>query len=290
LKHLRHASPHTVRSYASDLVGFIEFVEKDGKDSLGQVDHLLIRRFLARLQRNGNAKSTIARHLAAVRSFFRYLIKAGIVQSDPTALTAAPKREHRLPRFLREEQIELLMQTPDISTSIGLRDRAVLELLYATGMRVSELVSLDVRDVEGLPRELRIIGKGSKERIVIAGRPARQALAEYLESGRRKLAVESRNSDAGALFLGARGSRINERVVRVLVDKYVRKVSDSLRASPHALRHTFATHMLAHGADLRSVQELLGHSSVATTQIYTHVTRERLKEVYDLSHPRAKKE
>jgi len=288
LKHLKQASPHTVRSYASDLARFVEFVKEDGKDSLDQVDHVLIRRFLARLQRGGSAKTTIARKLAAVRSFYRYLVRAGVAKSDPTALMSAPKRESRLPKFLREEQIERLMQSPDTSTPTGLRDRAVLELLYATGMRVAELVSLDVRDVDGLPRELRIIGKGSKERIVIAGRPARKALAEYLEAGRGKLRDKEGKQDGSALFLGARGGRINVRVVLSLVGKHVQRVSDSLKASPHTLRHTFATHLLAHGADLRSVQELLGHSSVATTQIYTHVTRERLKEVYDLAHPRAK--
>lgn len=289
LRHLKQASPNTVKSYASDLAQFAAFAREDGMESVEQVDHLLIRRFLARLQRNGCARSTIGRKLAAVRSFYKYLVRAGVMQADPTALMSAPQRESRLPKFLREEQIQSLMDAPDPSTPAGLRDRAALELLYATGMRASELVSLDVRDVDGLPRELRIIGKGSKERIVIAGRPAREALARYLESGRPRLRDKDGGQDSRALFLGAKGGRLNDRVLRALVDRYVRKVSDTLKISPHTLRHTFATHMLAHGADLRSVQELLGHASVATTQIYAHVTRERLKEVYDLAHPRAKR-
>lgn len=285
LRIVKRSSPHTVRSYSSDIVQFVEFAREAGQDAY---DYPLLRRYLAHLQRQGCARTSVARKIAALRSFFKFLVKKGIIQTDPAAGVVAPRREKRLPKFLREEQIESLLEAPDCSNPAGLRDRAILETLYATGLRVSELVALNVIDIDGSD-EVRTVGKGEKERVVLLGRAAREAIADYLASGRGKLAARSKDVTA-ALFLNQRGSRLTARSVGRIVDRYVSSVSDSLKISPHALRHTFATHLLAHGADLRAVQELLGHSSAATTQIYTHITRERLKEVYDRAHPRAKTE
>jgi tyrosine recombinase XerC len=291
LKISRRASPHTVKSYSSDLVQFAAFVHEAEPDmhDVAHLDYLLIRRYLAHLQRSGCAKSSASRKLAALRGFFRFLSKKKLITVDPTVGVSSPRKEKRLPVFLREEQIDLLMQVPDRSTPAGLRDRAALEMLYATGMRVSEIVSVNVRDIHGGAEEIRVMGKGSKQRIVLMGSAAREALADYLSAGRPVLAAKS-DVKCDALFLNQQGTRLTDRSVRRIVNKYIESVSDSLKISPHTMRHTFATHLLAHGADLRSVQELLGHSSVATTQIYTHVTRERMKEVYDKAHPRAMEE
>jgi integrase/recombinase XerC len=216
-------------------------------------------------------------------------VKKGIVETDPTIGVPTPKKEKKLPKFLREEQVEMLMNCPDCDKPEGLRDRAIMELLYATGLRVSELVGLKVSDLDGGEMEFRVVGKGSKERVVLLGRAAREALNDYIDGGRRELASRAKTGSS-ALFLNYRGGPLTDRSVRRVIDRYIEEVSESLKISPHTLRHTFATHLLSHGADLRSVQELLGHSSVATTQIYTHVTRERLKQVYDAAHPRAHEE
>ncbi len=285
MKIVRRASEHTIRNYSSDISQFLDFARES---ELEEWNYPLIRRFLARLQKQGCAKTSVARKVAALRSFFRFLVRKGIIESDPTAGVVAPRREKKLPRFLGIDQMEALLQAPDQSTPIGIRDRAILELLYATGLRVSELVSVDVKDVGGTD-ELRTIGKGSKERIVLMGKAAMEAIADYM-SGERSVFAEKSGNTSDALFLNYRGTRLSARSVGRIVDRYIQAVSDSLKISPHSLRHTFATHMLAGGADLRAVQELLGHSSAATTQIYTHITRERLKEVYDKAHPRAKSE
>ena len=288
----RRASAHTVKGYSSDLVQFLAFArETEGGDvEPSGVDYLLIRRYLAHLQRAGLAKSSAGRKLAALRAFFHFLAQKKLLEADPTIGISTPKKEKHLPKFLREEQVDLLMQVPDCSKPDGLRDRAMLEMLYATGLRVSELVSLNIRDLHGSAEEIRVMGKGAKQRIVLTGTAAREALAEYLSAGRAPLLAKSNNVEEKALFLNSHGARLGDRDVRRVVDKYIGCVSDSLKISPHTMRHTFATHLLAHGADLRAVQELLGHSSVVTTQIYTHVTRERMKEVYDKAHPRAVEE
>ncbi len=283
LRIVKRSSEHTIRNYAGDITQFLNFAEEAGAESW---DYPLIRRYLAHLQRSGAAKTSVARKIAALRSFFRYLQKKEVIETDPTAGIVAPRKEKKLPRFLGYEHTEALLAAPDTATPAGMRDRAIMETLYATGFRVSELVALNVSDIDGTD-ELRTVGKGSKERVVLLGRAAMEAIAEYLSRGRDVLAKKADQSTE-ALFLNYRGTRLTTRSVERIVDKYIRIVSDSLKITPHSLRHTFATHMLAGGADLRSVQELLGHSSAATTQVYTHVTRERLKEVYDKAHPRAK--
>lgn len=285
LKIVKRSSQHTIKSYTADLVQFLQFAEEAG----GDINYQLIRRYLARLQREGAAKSTMERKLASLRGFFRFLVKKGMAERDPTVDIASPKKEKKLPTFLEENQMDLLMLCPDRTKAEGQRDRAILELLYATGLRVSELVSLRVSDLDAGETEFRVMGKGSKERVVLMGRAAREALDDYIEDGRGEL-VSRAKLRSNALFLNYRGGPLTDRSVRRVIDRYIDSVSESSNISPHTLRHTFATHLLANGADLRSVQELLGHSSVATTQIYTHVTTDRLKQVYDLAHPRAHEE
>ena len=291
---VRNASEHTLRAYSSDVLGYLAFA----RESEAPVDQTLVRRYLARLQKSGIARSSMVRKLAALRTFYRYLVKRGHADADPTEGIRGPKQPRRLPRVLGEENVESLMNAPDAKTPTGLRDRAILETLYATGLRVSELVSLAVEDVSGRADEISVIGKRNKERIVLLGSKAREALDAYLNHGRPLLAAKaqpksqianhkSQITNPQPLFLGYRGTPLVASSVRRIVDRHVETVSESFKISPHTLRHSFATHLMDHGADLRSVQELLGHESVVTTQIYTHVSRERLKEVYDRAHPRA---
>jgi len=283
LRLVRRASANTLTAYSADVLGFLEFAGETG----AVLDQLLVRRYLAHIQKNGAAKSSTARKLAALRAFFAFCVRRGLIEADPTEGVRAPKQSRKLPKVVNEDNIDALMTAPDITTPEGLRDRAILETLYASGMRLGELLSLTVRDVAANPVELSIIGKRDKERIVLVGRAAREAIADYLANGRPKLAERSvRPTDA--LFLGFRGTKLVGSSVSRIIDKHVESVTKTLKISPHTLRHSFATHLMNHGADLRSVQELLGHESVVTTQIYTHVSRERLKEVYDRAHPRAK--
>lgn len=283
LRLTRRASEHTLRAYSSDVLAFLDFADK----SKAAVDQALVRRYLAHLYASGIARSTIVRKLAAVRGFFRFLLSRGLVRFDPTEGIRGPKQPKRLPKTATEKQVEALLNAPSTQTACGLRDRAILETLYATGLRVSELLSLTVDDVSRGGDELRIIGKRNKERIVLLGSKAREALQAYLLRGRPVLAAKNTKPDSGALFLGSRGTELVASSVWRIIQKYVKAVSASLKISPHALRHSFATHMMSRGADLRTVQELLGHESVVTTQVYTHVSLERLKAVYDLAHPRA---
>jgi tyrosine recombinase XerC len=293
LDHLRlvkRSSENTLVNYSSDVLAFLRFAEEDG----GSTDQFLIRRYLAHLHRAGQAKSSTARKLAALRAFFGYLVKRGAVSSDPTEGIRPPRQPRRLPRVLEEDIVAPLMEAPDTTTPLGLRDKAILETLYATGLRISELLSLTVGDVNRGSDEITVIGKRDKQRVVLIGSKAREALEAYLAQGRPALAANAGPSanarpkrEDAALFLGYRGTPLVATSVRRMLDKYVEEVSTTLKISPHTLRHSFATHLMNHGADLRSVQELLGHENVATTQIYAHVSRERLKEVYDLAHPRA---
>ncbi|MCE5199788.1 MAG: tyrosine recombinase XerC [Armatimonadota bacterium] len=281
LRLVKGASEHTLAGYSSDVLAFAQFAE----EAKAPVDQILIRRYLAHLQKAGLAKSSVARKVAALRAFFQYLAKRGIIESDPTTGVRSPKQSRRLPKVLGEDIIPALMAAPD-TTPEGLRDRAILEMLYATGLRLSELLSLRTNSIKPNADELSVIGKRNKERTVLVGSRALEAVTRYLDYGRPILAAKGKKP-TDALFLGYRGTALVASSVRRILDKHVESVSDSLKISPHTLRHSFATHMMNHGADLRSVQELLGHENVVTTQIYTHVSRERLKEVYDKAHPRA---
>ncbi len=279
----RGASPHTIRNYGTDLREFFLFL--DGK-KLTEVDPLLIRSFLAHLKSRGHSKATLSRKLASLRSFFKYLVRENHISSNPFLGVSTPRREKKLPQFLDTTEVTTLLEAPAGENWETKRDRSILETLYSSGLRVSELVGLNHGDADLLASLLRIRGKGKKERIVPIGDKAIQAVRLYMDSV--PTALKKKNDGLQMpLFLNRSGGRLTDRSVRRLIVKYARRVSLKSGISPHTLRHTFATHLLDRGADLRSVQELLGHANLSTTQIYTHVTTRRLQEAYQQAHPRA---
>ena len=286
----RNASPYTVRNYTTDLLGsqrikgFFTFLTERGIQSLNEVDRALLRDYLAYLMEQGLAKASIARKLSAIRSFYRYLVREELLPVNPVQKTSSPRLDRRLPSFLTIEEITRLLEAPDVSTPQGQRDRALLELLYASGPRVSELVKLDLEQVNLDTREIRVWGKGAKERMVLMGEPAAAALTTYLNQGRPALLGEKRTN---AFFLNRYGDRLTDRSVQNILQEYANMVGMDKRVHPHMLRHTFATHLLDGGADLRVVQELLGHASLSSTQIYTHVSKSQAKKVYLSAHPMA---
>jgi integrase/recombinase XerC len=285
LRHLereRNASPNTLRAYGEDLAQFSDYLRRElGRPPRpGDVDHLLVRGFLAELHQRGLSKSSSARKLAGLRSFFRYLCREGRLAANPARAIHTPRQDKRIPAVLDEAQAASLLELPGDGTP-GVRGRAILELLYASGIRCAEAVALDVHEVDMGARMVRVLGKGRKERIVLFGRRAQAALSAWLVE-REKLRPRT-----DALFLNARGGRLSGRSVRALVAQRVKQVSLARRCSPHTLRHSFATHLLMRGADLRAIQELLGHASLSTTQRYTHVDTRHIIEVYKKAHPRA---
>ena len=284
----RDLTPHTVRAYMGDVSGMFEHAVLLGHTDPGTIDVQTLRSWLAKQQTLGKARTTVARRATAVRVFTAWAHRAGHAQSDPGALLGSPKARRTLPGALRKDEARDLLEAAatraDDGSPVGLRDVAILELLYATGIRVGELCGLDVDEVDHERRVVRVLGKGRKERTVPFGRPAEKAIARWLASGRPAVAVER---SGPALFLGARGGRIDQRAVRAMVHARIADVPGAPDLGPHGLRHTAATHLLEGGADLRTVQELLGHASLATTQIYTHVTTDRLRQAYRQAHPRA---
>jgi integrase/recombinase XerC len=285
LRHLereRNASPHTLRAYGEDLAQFSDYLRRElGRPPRpSDVDHLLVRGFLAELHQRGLRKSSSARKLAGLRSFFRYLCREGRLAVNPARSLQTPRQEKRIPAVLDEAQAAALLDLPGDGAAAA-RGRAILELLYGTGIRCAEATALDVHEVDLGARMVRVLGKGRKERIVLFGRRAQAALAAWL-SERERLRPRT-----DALFLNARGGRLSDRSVRALVATRVKQVALARRCSPHTLRHSFATHLLMRGADLRAIQELLGHASLSTTQRYTHVDTRHLLEVYKKAHPRA---
>lgn len=281
----KHASPYTVRNYRNDLRKFFLFLRQKNIRNLKDVDRKVIRAFMAELAGEGKAKSSIGRTLSAIRSFYRYLMREELISESPAGNTASPKLDRRLPAFLTPDEAKKLVEAPDTTTPLGQRDRALLELLYASGLRISELVSLDWDDIDLELNEIRVLGKGQKERIVLIGLPAVHAITIYLEEGRNELLGNNRNQ---ALFLNRYGQRLPARGVQKILARYSQVIGK--RVYPHKLRHTFATHLLDGGADLKVVQELLGHSSLQTTQIYTHVSKNRARKTYLAAHPLAHKE
>jgi tyrosine recombinase XerC/tyrosine recombinase XerD len=279
LKIEKNVSNHTIINYTIDLKSFAIFL---GEADVDSVDHLALRRFLAELRGKNYSKRTIARKLASLRSFFKFLYREGHIKSNPITAISSPKLDKKLPKFLDIGKVTKLILSPDVSTTSGLRDRAILETLYSCGIRVSELVGLDIDDIDFISGVIKVLGKGRKERVVPIGDTALAAIRKYTE-----LKLQARAKGKRALFLNSRGGRLCDRSVRRVIDKHIHACSADEKISPHSLRHSFATHLLDNGADLRSVQELLGHMNLSTTQIYTHVTMERLKNVYDKTHPRA---
>jgi len=280
----RNASRYTVRNYTTDLMDFFGFLRTRGVRSLTDVDRHILRDYLQQLMEQGTVKASIARKLSAIRSFYRYLLREKMIDASPVAETSSPRLDKRLPSFLTHDEITRLLESPDLSTPLGQRDRAILELLYASGLRVSELARLNLEQINLPTREIRVWGKGSKERLVLMGEPAARALTAYLDKGRPEL---MRGKKTGAVFLNRGGARLTERSVQYLLQRYANRAGIGKRVHPHMLRHTFATHMLDGGADLRVVQELLGHASLTSTQIYTHVSKKQAKKVYLAAHPMA---
>ena len=275
----RNASRYTITNYQIDLRDFFVFL--DGKELIG-IDYLEIRRYLAYLKEKNYQRSSVARKLASLRSFFKFLVRENFLKVNPAVGIATPKREKRLPHCLELEEVEHLLEAPRGSSWEEKRDKAIMEALYSSGIRVGELTNLNVDDLDFFSGQLKVRGKGKKERIVPVGSVAVKAIQNYVEARPKP------ESDAKrALFMNRRGTRLTDRSVRRMMNKYARKIALTKNVSPHMLRHSFATHMLDRGADLRSVQELLGHENLSTTQIYTHVSTKRLRETYEKAHPRA---
>jgi integrase/recombinase XerC len=302
----KNASPYTVRNYISELAGnykrgtgkgFFQFLETRGiteSGDLARIDKNTIREYMAWLMEQGIVKRSIARKLSAIRSMYRFLLLEGILEKSPMPVSRrrgerssafSLKLDKLLPDFLTPDEMNQFLNAPNLSKPNGLRDRALLELLYASGLRVSELVGMNLEQINFSTREIRIRGKGSKERVVLMGEPAAEALQNYIHNGRTKLLE---NNASTAVFISRGGSRLIARRAQKIVEKYTRALGIDKRVHPHTLRHTFATHMLNGGADVRVVQELLGHADLQTTQIYTHVTKGQAKKVYMSTHPLAK--
>ena len=299
----RHVSPHTVRAYESDVTQYLAWVAAETGKKMSQLgpadlDMTSVRGHLADLNRAGKARSSVARKLSGLRTFVKYLRREDIIEHDPTAMAVAPKRDQTIPVHLSEPEIERLIETPSTGDPLGRRDRAILELFYASGLRLSELVAIDLEDLNLSERMVRVMGKGGKERLVPFNHSTLTAIrgwmkdrAAMLASGRAAAAPSRRKSTAqrDPLFINYRGTRLTGRSVDRLLRRYVAQCSTRMGISPHALRHSFATHLLQRGADLRAIQELLGHARLSTTQRYTHVNAAQLIDVYRKSHPRAVK-
>jgi integrase/recombinase XerC len=279
----RNVSPHTLKAYRKDLEMFREFIlrEQGADASVESVTHLAIRRYLALLHKE-HKKSSIGRKLAAIRAWYKYLLREGKVRKNPAELVSTPKKEKKVPFHLNIDEVTALVEAPRGKDILSTRDRVILETLYSSGIRVSELTGLNVGDMDMDGGVVRVLGKGGKERIVPLGRHAAAAISAYLAS-RNQPPLDA------PFLLNARGGRLTSRSVARIIDKYILKLAAMKKISPHTLRHTFATHMLEGGADLRAIQELLGHASISTTQKYTHVSIDRLMEVYDKAHPKARK-
>ena len=282
----RGCSSETLRAYAGDLMRFALFAAPDADEfDPTDVSMMQLRHYLAHLRQSGAARTTIARKVASLRSFYRFLMREGVVSDNPAANLTVPRLEKRLPTFLDEDQVTRLLGAPDTAEPAGRRDRAILEMLYSTGVRIGELAALSLEDVDLIGEVAQVKGKGKKERLVPLGAQGVQALRDYLEV--RTRVAQRRRTNRRALFVNKAGGRLSDRGIRRIFHKYARMVGLPDKVSPHTLRHSFATHMLNRGADLRSVQELLGHASIASTQIYAHVTTERLRKIYNQTHPRA---
>jgi integrase/recombinase XerC len=295
LRYERNVSEHTLRNYMSDLMQFYDYLAPADQQTgarrevdIKQIDHITIREWLSTLHAAQKKKTSVARKLAALRTFFQFLVREGVVELNPAKLVSTPRLEKKLPVHLSVEDAIRFIETPDTETDLGKRDRAILELLYGTGVRVSELTKLDLGEVDFKEKLIRVTGKRRKQRIVPFGDPALHALLNYL-TVRNGFLQNAPPDERGsqAVFLNYQGTRITTRSVGRMVDKYISICAGIHNISPHALRHSFATHLLDSGADLRDIQELLGHARLSTTQIYTHVSMEKLIEVYDKTHPKA---
>lgn len=285
IEYQRGYSENTIINYENDIEEFMSFLEKEGIKKISEVNYDIVRFFLMELYNKKYSRNSVSRKLSSLRSFFKFLHSKNKIEMNPFSLVSSPKKEKRLPKFLYNEDIEKIFEVPDTIKPLGQRDYLILELLYDTGIRVGELVNIKLNDIDFSNRTIRILGKGNKERIVLFGVYLDDSLNLYLNDGRIGI-LKDKNSDY--LILNGRGNNITTRGVRLIIENIIKKACIKTHATPHTLRHTFATHLLENGADLLTVKELLGHSSLSSTQVYTHVTNERLRNVYLNSHPRAK--
>lgn len=284
----KNASPHTITAYQKDLEDFFIYLKNENLKETS-IDHLDVRRYLMYLRQQGISNSSMARKLSSLRSYYHFLVRENVLEDNPLTLVSSPKETKKLPQYVHYEDLRELLTLPD-RTPGGLRDRAIMEILYGGGLRVSELCSLHLDQIIFPIRSLKVMGKGRKERLVPLGDYALDALKDYLEKGRPML-VKADNLNETAVFLNQRnGHGITDRAIRDILDKYVLQMSKTLKISPHMLRHSYATHMLENGADIRIIQELLGHERLSTTQIYTHITKSHMMDVYKNAHPRSGKE
>ena len=275
----KNYSSHTASNYKSDLLKFEQFLASRGGKDIKNIDYFLLRKFLSQLNEENLSKSSLSRKISTLKSFFKFAQREGIVKNNPAISLIYPRVDKNLPKFLTEKEVNNILKLPKTKDVLGLRDKAILEFLYSTGARVSEMVSLNQDDIDLIGGITKVKGKGKKERLLPLGEPAILSIKKYLDK---------RTDDNKALFINKRGGRLSDRGVRDIIYKCIKKAALALKISPHTFRHSFATHILNRGADLRSVQELLGHSSISTTQIYTHLTIDSLKSVYQKAHPRAK--
>jgi len=284
----RNLSLHTRRNYISDLKQFNDFLKREHpKIKYEAIDNTIIRSYLGFLYKK-NRKSSVARKLASLRTFFKFLLRAGILKKNPASLVSTPRLEKYIPSFLSIDETFILLEMPDVTTFAGIRDTAIMEILYSSGLRVSELVEMDENDLDLNLGIIKVMGKGKKERIVPVGSKAIEALKSYLNSHKRRKKIPPPASLNPPVFLNQRGGRLTARSVARIINRYIEQCGLLKNISPHSLRHTFATHMLDAGADLRAIQELLGHVSLSTTQKYTHVSIDKLMEVYDKAHPKSR--
>lgn len=294
LNHMRvekNASKFTISNYKTDLMQYFQFLAAKENLPFEQmtndlIDHKSVREYLASIHNKGQSKATAARKLAALRSYVKYLCRHNILSDNPIAAVSTPKQEKKLPKFLYNQEIDLLMKAPDLKKPLGIRDKAILETLYASGIRVSELTGLNLKDLDFSEEYIKVTGKGGKDRLIPLGHQAKAALEFYLRKSRPFLLKQQAEDSNEAVFLNRFGGRLSNRGIRDVLNKYVKEIALNQKISPHTLRHSFATHLLNNGADLRSVQELLGHVRLSTTQIYTHLTRENIKSIYNTTHPR----
>lgn len=282
----RNYSKYTIASYQNDLEHFVQFMERESIISFLDVTYADVRLYLTMLHNEQLARKSVARKVSSLRSFYRFLMREGYREDNPFLLASLPKKEWSIPKFLYVEELEKLFEASDTETPLGQRNQALLELLYATGIRVSECVGIKLTDIDFSVGTILVMGKGKKQRYVPFGSYAQDALMTYIKNGRKQL-VKKTEEHSQMVFLNAKGTPLTARGVRYVLHEIIKKASLTMNMSPHMLRHTFATHMLDEGADLRTVQELLGHENLSTTQIYTHVSKERLRSVYMKHHPRA---
>ncbi len=282
----KNYSEYTIVHYEQSIEDFFLFMNRETILNLTDVTYSDVRLYLTELYKKQYARRTVAKKISTLRSFFNFLLREKLISQNPFILVSLPKREQRLPHFLYEEELEKLFRVSDVSTCLGQRDQALLELLYATGIRVSECCKLTLQDLDFSTGTVFVHGKGNKQRYVPFGSYAEQALTNYISKGRKDL-LKKASVHTNHLFLNFRGGPLTTRGVRVILNNMIKKTSSTIHISPHILRHTFATHLLNEGADMRSVQELLGHESLSSTQVYTHVTKDHLRNIYKSSHPRA---